>query len=223
MSSSNKFFLVEDFVDSYLTSLHGVQALHDVQGNQLSLAVLDVAKSLVRLGMVATRHEIIDLAKPLLNVLDGRHDVLEAHQTEPLADEVRYAHGEHSALIMEVNGMIDVLTRSTACASTSASRSSSTSSNRSSRGLGSRRCCSSRGSTRRAAADGGAGEEARGALRGGEGRDGGDLDCISQTGLVLVCLDLMMYEDPRLRAGVQAPPGPLRAAPRSSRRRRRWC
>jgi hypothetical protein len=96
-TSSDKFFLLEAFVIKYLECIckNTHDSMDDAEGYMLTLAVLEMAHSLIRLGMRDTRDELVEIAGPLLKILDHRTSSHEAKATPAVLSS--NVHGSPSA------------------------------------------------------------------------------------------------------------------------------
>jgi len=85
MGSHAKFFLLRDFIQGYLASMHGVQTIGLKSKNELTQAVLAVLNDLMSFGFFANRPKIAAICSPLIGILDGRSDkMLEMNASPPV-------------------------------------------------------------------------------------------------------------------------------------------
>jgi hypothetical protein len=83
-----KFYLVEEFVTTYLLKLGGRQDPHNPDRNKFVLSILDVVQALVKYGFYGTYYELMDVTTPLVEMLNGSKDI-EGDATD--ANPIRYS------------------------------------------------------------------------------------------------------------------------------------
>ena len=71
---SDKFALVQFFIRAYLKKLGGKMDEERTAQNTLTVVVVQLLRSLISFGFVATRQELVQVIGPLLETLDGRLD-----------------------------------------------------------------------------------------------------------------------------------------------------
>ena len=71
----DKFFLVEEFITSYLLQLGGQQNPENTEENRFVLSILELVQALVRFGFYGTYYELMDVTTPLVEILNGSKDM----------------------------------------------------------------------------------------------------------------------------------------------------
>ena len=71
---SDKFALLQDYIARYLKELGGVQDASAAAGNSLTVALIELLSKLIGFGFFATRKELQDVVRPLVQTLDGSND-----------------------------------------------------------------------------------------------------------------------------------------------------
>ena len=99
-----KFYLMEEFVTSFLLKLGGQQEPGNAERNRFVLSILDMIQSLVKFGFYGTYYELMDVTTPLVELLNGSNDMdPEASEEAPEdAAQKRYSMGTPgNKLVME--------------------------------------------------------------------------------------------------------------------------
>lgn len=78
----DKFYLVEDFVTTFLLQEGGKQDPEDKERNTFVLSVLQLVQSLVKFGFFGSYYELTDVVTPLAELLNGSKDGDEGDRTE---------------------------------------------------------------------------------------------------------------------------------------------
>ena len=73
----DKFYLVEEFITSFLLQLEGRQDPNNEERNRFVLSILKVVQDLVRFGFYGTYYELMDVTTPLVQMLNGSMDTTE--------------------------------------------------------------------------------------------------------------------------------------------------
>ena len=113
---SDKFALLQDYIAGYLHDLGGVQNASAAAGNSLTVALIDILSKLIEFGFFATRKELQDVVKPLVQTLDGRNDQVtdgdDGEADEGNGEQARWQASSAGALLVcdIKRSIIDALT-----------------------------------------------------------------------------------------------------------------
>jgi hypothetical protein len=104
--ASDKFYLVIDFLVSYLESLQGHQNPTNSAHNKFLISILEITNALLRFGFFGNYQVIKQLAKPLFELLDGKSDEYSepdrSLQTRRPSEKVKSRHERTSADDMNI-------------------------------------------------------------------------------------------------------------------------
>ena len=66
---------IKKFVENYLQETQGVQNIFEVGKNMMTLEILKIIKFMLAHGFYTTLRELKDVARPMINLLDGSNDI----------------------------------------------------------------------------------------------------------------------------------------------------
>jgi hypothetical protein len=104
---SDKFALLQEFIQSYLEQLGGVQSEEKTAQNTLTIVVVELLDGLIRFGFVATLEEFYKVVGPLVQTLDGHND-----QVGSLNEKRHHASTAGARLVSDIKRKISEFDRS---------------------------------------------------------------------------------------------------------------
>lgn len=66
---------IKKFVENYLHETQGVQNIFEVGKNMMTLEILKIIKFMLAHGFYTTLRELKEVARPMINLLDGSNDI----------------------------------------------------------------------------------------------------------------------------------------------------
>lgn len=66
---------IKKFVENYLHQTEGVQNIFEVGKNMMTLEILKIIKFMLAHGFYTTLRELKEVARPMINLLDGSNDI----------------------------------------------------------------------------------------------------------------------------------------------------